>query len=467
MKTLVAGNGRRRGLTLACIATAILLLGGGAASAQRLTHRLLPRDQIARLGLTRAWFAQVELDSSQHHVVRAILSGDQLFVLTSAGTLHAIQALTGETMWVAPLGNPNWPSLGPTASKDLVAFVNGATLYVLKRANGQPAIVRRIGGATGAAPAISPTYCFVPMVTGRLEGYPMADAALPPWFYQSHGRAMTAPLVTDMSVVWTTSSGHIYVANSISPGIRYRVETDSEIVASPSYRSPIVFVATYGGEVLALHETTGAELWKFAAEYPIIHSPAAVGGRVFVTSLRPALFAVDGASGQHLWSAPKVAQFAAASHERVYAIDNLNALVVLDAASGALLNRMPTDGRSKALVNDQTDRFYLVSNDGKVQCLHEIGAVTPIYHNLPAETAPAQTAPVAPAAAEPAEPAAAPTDNPFGILPAATPAGTDDPFGGGAQPPAGGAAPGGVPANPPPGDGGNPFGDNPLGGGQR
>jgi outer membrane protein assembly factor BamB len=437
------------------LAAAVLVSLYACESSAQVASRLLQRDQIARLGLTRAWFGQVDMDASRHKVARAVVAGDQIFVLTTGGTLQAFHAHTGETMWVASHGNPDWPSLGPAANEDLVAFVNGSTLYVLKRSNGEPTIVRRIGGATGAAPALSRTFCFVPMLNGRLEGYSLASSTAQPWFYQSQGRATTAPLATDSSLVWTTNIGHAYVANGLVPGIRFRIETGSEIEASPSFRSPIVFVGTLNGEVIALHEQTGAEQWRFATAFPISRSPAAVGGRVFVTTQRPALFAVDLVTGQPMWQSPRITQFAAASAERVYAFDNLNALVVLDAASGAVLNRMPSDGRSTALVNDQTDRLYLVSSDGKVQCLHEIGLTLPLVHTPPPPT-PAATTPANPTESAPARPVAPPSaeEDPFGAPPAAPRAAPgDDPFGGGATPPA---------AGPPPATNTPPVGESPL-----
>ncbi|MEX2316678.1 MAG: hypothetical protein WD669_05975, partial [Pirellulales bacterium] len=161
------------------------------------------------------------------------------------------------------------------------------------------------------------------------------------------------------------------------------------------------------------------------------------GGRIYVTSTQPALSAVDAATGAPQWTATKITQFAAASRERVYTIDSLGALVVLDAASGATLDRMPTDRNSMALVNDQTDRLYLVSESGLVQCLHELGVVQPIYHNPPAEAPPvtsgvAKPAPAA-APAQAAEPATTPAAvpaadaNPFGEVPARS--ADDNPFG--------------------------------------
>jgi len=452
MQTILGGNKWRWALA-AALAAVFAAASPGAAEAQ-LNGRLLPRQQVARLGLTRAWFAQVQLDKARAHVERAILAGDQLLVLTSAGTLQSINALTGETLWVAPFGDPEHPSLGPTANDQFVALVNGSTLYVLDRLDGRPVIVRSTRGVPGAAPALSREYCFVPMATGRIEGYPVRDQKLAPWYYQSYGQAMVAPLVTDLSVVWSTDRGFVYVGDATHPGIRYRLETSSEIVAPPAFRRPFVFAATISGEIFAVHESTGARRWKFAAGYPILRAPAAVGARVFVTTLKPALYAVDAATGDALWEAPNIAQFAAASHERVYAMDGFGSLVVLDAASGATLNRMATDGNSDALVNDQTDRLYLVSDDGLVQCLHELGADQPLYHNPP-ETEPTQEAdstttprPTTPPETVAPQPRTNPdAENPFGNLGGAS---------GGAAP--GGGAPNGAgPGAGDAGDGGNPF----------
>ena len=69
-----------------------------------------------------------------------------------------------------------------------------------------------------------------------------------------------------------------------------------------------------------------------------------------------------------------------------------SALVVLDAATGRVLGTMPNDEKTMALVNDQTDRIYLVSADGMVQCFHEIGADKVTYHNPPEPPAPAEGA---------------------------------------------------------------------------
>ena len=346
-------------------------------------QRLVSREQARHLGLDRAWFAQVRLDPARNHVARAVLTSERLTVLTSAGIVHEFHANTGETLWTASIGNPSFPSLGPAVSEQHVALLNGSTLYVLDRADGRPIKVRRVGGAPGAAPGLGTEHVFVPLLNGRIEGYPLDEEILTPWYYQSNGRAIVPPLVTPQSLIWSTASGHLYVAKLQELGLRFRLETGSDVLAQPAYRKPLIYVATASGEVFAMHEDTAARHWKYATGFPVNRAPAAVADRVYVTSQQPALHCVDAETGNAFWEAPDVTQFAAASRTRVYGVDELDALVVLDAATGALLARMPTEGTLNALVNDQTDRLYLVTEDGAVQCLHEIGAKEPLFHHPP------------------------------------------------------------------------------------
>src|SRR5215216_1787253 len=145
-------------------------------------RRLISQDEAARLGLTRAWFTQVRLNAAHTHVERAVLEGDRLTVLTSAGVVQELEALTGKTFWTAPIGNENYPSLGPAGNEKYVAVLNGSTLYVLDRKDGKPAIIRSVGSAPGAAPALSEQYVFVPLVSGRIEALSLVNQKASPWY---------------------------------------------------------------------------------------------------------------------------------------------------------------------------------------------------------------------------------------------------------------------------------------------
>ena len=389
------------------IALVALGLSAPVLSAANLNSRMIPHEEAQQLGLTRAWFGHIDLDPARNHVERAILTGNRLTVLTSAGVVQEFDAETGQSLWTAPIGNENYPSLGPTASDKYVALVNGSTLYVLDRADGRPIIIRRVGGAPGAAPALSQEFVFVPLVRGRIEAYPLSlDKKTAPWYYQSYGRMMVAPLATPETVVWTTDAGYLYVGNSTKAGMRYRMETGSDIVAPPAFLKPYVFVASTSGEVFAMQEDSGIRRWKYSTGFPIERTPAPVGDRVFVSTAEPSMHCINALTGDMLWEAPRVSQFAAASKTKVYGVDDLGALVVLDGASGRQLGRIAVDRPIHSLVNQDTDRLFLISREGVIECLREIDSKEPFVHPKPVATAP----PVAGETAEPAAEAAAMDD---------------------------------------------------------
>src|SRR5215212_8065149 len=131
-----AYHGHREAISVVFTAAAlVLVLFAGEARSER---RLIGQEEAAHLGLTRAWFTQVRLNSAFSHIERAVLEGDRLTVLTSAGVVQELDALTGKTYWTAPIGNENYPSLGPAGNDKFVAIVNGSTLFVLDRADGKP-----------------------------------------------------------------------------------------------------------------------------------------------------------------------------------------------------------------------------------------------------------------------------------------------------------------------------------------
>jgi outer membrane protein assembly factor BamB len=440
-------------------AIAIIALFGGLATAHaQVSSGLISQQQARTIGLERAWYSSAQVDPAHSTFVRWILSHDQIVLLSNAGVVQLLDANTGQTMWTSDVGNPNYPSLGPAANEEFIALVNGSTLYLLDRHSGQPVNEIRLGSAPGGGPALGKDYVYAPLLSGRIEGHPLHDAKAPPWYYQSYGRALVRPLATPDSIVWGTDAGILCVGRIHAPGVRFRVEASGGFDAAPAYRAPLIYAVSRIGELLAVDERTGAIRWRYVTGFPTDRAPAAVGDRVYVASERPTLHCVDAATGIEQWEAAGISQFAAAGKSHIYGIDQYGALTEADATTGAVNGHIQTGETMTALVNDQTDRVYLITGHGLVQCLHEIGAKDPLqYGPVPPPAAPtekpqagaeyhggAQPAPKPESrpAAKPAAPPQPGPENPFGAAP--PDAGDASPFG-----PATPATPPQKPANPP------------------
>jgi len=341
---------------------------------------LVDSERAGRHGLERAWFAQVNVDATQGRVSHWTLHNDQLFSLSTSGTLQALDAETGQSLWTVRVGAPDGVFAGPSVNEKFVALTSGTKLYVLDRKDGHVLWSRFLGSAAAAAPALSERYAFVGLLNGQVEGYPLVNLKQSIWRHQSIGRIFYSPTVTGKVVSWPTDRGFLYVAQADQPRVLFRVETNNEIVAPAAEWESYLFVASRDGYLYCMHEFSGAELWRVSMGYPIVTKPAAVAGKAYVASEEPALYSIDSESGRLLWSAVGATQFVTLGAEHVYGMGRFGGLLILDKQTGGVISRLAVGEGTTGLVNDQSDRIYLVSETGLVQCLRERRAKEPTYY---------------------------------------------------------------------------------------
>ncbi len=429
----------------------VLALAGTLLACERLLAasrgQIIPETTAIRHGLARPWFTQVQVDQARGRITHIVLDAGTLFVQTDQSVLHAVDAETGQTLWAEQIGRRGHPSLPAAASEYFVAVVNGSYLYVANRQNGKVLWRTQLKGAPGAGAALSDERVYVPMLDGLVYSYllePMEDPReelgiiqqqeltpeeeeareaerresiqikqefVAPLVCQSFGRSMVQPIVTHRTededyLAWPTDRGLLFVATVVRLEekflVRYRLETGAAIAAQPTYLPPnpnvvadsgVIFVASRDGFVHALAEKPGTHLWRFSTAEPILQPPVPVEGSVFVVTQPGGMYCVDAKTGLETWFAYQIDQFIAASKDRIYAVDKLDRIVVLNAATGARLDTIPARGMDIKLLNMQTDRIYLASRTGLIQCLHEVGLPEPIRHNQVPEAAPAAAPP--------------------------------------------------------------------------
>ena len=449
-----------------------------------------------RHGLTRAWHAQVQLDLGRSRVKHIVLDRGTLFVQTDRAMLQAIDAETGQTLWAVQVGQRNHPSLAPSANGEVVAVINGSTLYIVSRFTGKLLWKSGIDGAPGAGAELSDWRAYVVLTDGKMLAYRLEEARrtsedrkldpeatpedeeavaakgredyrlkqerVPTLSCQSWGRALVQPVVTRQNageefVAWPTDRGYMFVARinrktETEFAIEYKLTTEAGIAARPSYLQPnpnvpgdpgLIFIPSRDGFVHALDDKNGSALWRFSTGEPILERVAVIGQNVYVSTQPGGMYCLGSKTGIQHWWAPQVMQFIAAAKERIYAADKLGRMLVIDARTGARIDALDIISHPIRLMNLQTDRIYLASETGLVQCFHEIEQVGPLDHLQPLEPAPpagedkkatAQplVQPVQPVQAQPGVAPPAKPEDPFGSKKGP---GMDDPFGGGADDP--------------------------------
>ena len=367
-----------------------------------------------------------------------------LYVMTDQAVVQAIDAETGRTRWTTPIGNPLYPSEAPGANDKYVAVVNGAALCVLDKNDGTLRWRQRTAGAPGAGPVVTTRFVVVPMVSGAIEAYELEDYRQPPWIFKSLGRAVVQPIYTGRNIAWPTDRGFLYVAEGDRSSVRFRLETGNAIVAQAALLPPNrIVTASTDGYVYCVNENSGAIQWRFSTGEPIVRPPAVIGDSVFVVTDDHSCYRLSAADGKPQWWTTGIRAILSASQKRLYCLSRAGRLTILDLATGAGLGSLPTEKFDLTFYNKQTDRIFLGSRTGLMQCLRETSQQWPVIHpGVLREQTPAGPAAPKPKRAEeppPPEEKEPATVDPFGIEESKAkraPAKTDDadPFGSPAPP---------------------------------
>jgi hypothetical protein len=326
------------------------------------------KEELGRLGV------EAEL------VERADTPVTTLYAVTDRGVIHALDAETGQTVWMTSVGLPRHPTLGVGVNEELVAVLNGTTLYILDRHDGSVRWTRRTAGIPGAAPAMTGTFCFVPMFNGAVEAFNLANPAHFAGIYQSTGRVLHQPLVTPTKISWPTDRGALYVGYAHQYGILYRLETERSIEARPAFANELFYFGTRDAYFYAMRERDGGIAWTLTLGEPILQSPVVMDKQLFVVGANGTLFCRDSLTGVGLWEFPGIRQFLSASSDRVYCIGLDDSLVILNRESRALLGKIDAHSLNFRKTNIYTDRIYLATRTGMLQCFHELEREFPEFH---------------------------------------------------------------------------------------
>jgi hypothetical protein len=270
-------------------------------------------------------------------------------------------------------------------------------------------------GVPGAGPRLSDELVFVPTLSGFVECYQLHDPSSPVMRYNTAGKIEVRPTVSENVASWPTSDGKVYTANANILGIRSRRELGSKILAPTVTASPnLLIAASADGFVECLDELRLKPIWRFSTGEAVLHPPVVVGSNLFVVTEASEMYCIDPKTGAERWLSPGVIQFLSASEKRVYCCDEFGRLLILDLATGGQVARLDSATGEVKLINPYTDRIFIGSRTGVLQCLREPQLDRPMVHIAQKAKKPAAAPPEAPATRPGATPSTGGDVSPFG-----------------------------------------------------
>lgn len=401
----------------------------------------------------------------------------RLYSVATDGTLECRDAETGEPVWLVRVGDRRLPYGAIGVNEDYLSVTNGANLIQVEAATGEVMDEVATLGAPLFGAINSGQWAMIPTIGGGVEGYPLSDPTRYPFREIVAGNTLALPTKAPGStkIAWGTDRGYVYAMEMQGrPSVEFRLNTDGIVsgrIASAS--GDRFFFGSEAGQIYALRATrSGTVLWSLPVGEPFYNEPLVAGEQLFIRSTYGNLFSVGIETGIMDWElpSPNVADLLGAFGNHIFITTLTGSLAVVDRETGRRIASYHQVRPHRLLVNKVTDRLYLVSASGEVQCLKPVDSDLPTFNIQPDMKPPEPvekdtkkkqgTSPFDPGASDPfgADPFGAGAADPFG-------AGGADPFGAGAGGGAGGGAMddpfgGGGDAG---GDMADPFGGNPFG----
>ena len=380
------------------------------------------RAVLDRLNMDLAWSIRLKTEGHKDGLFSVqMLPGpgkQQLIAQTLRGDVIALDAETGDPLWVTPVGTP-YELARPVAFNSQVIFTTRKDrLFVLDRETGRQALwdIEKDSGLPvwgmplesipSAGPTADEQMLFVCMET-RVSGYFVPD-------FRTLGRLrareetkeapkrMPSPQVrrdwtsvlaprqfSQPPLLWrdllglVADDGTFLVLNRPDGAEGYGYQVEKPVVAPAAQHGSMAYVGSMDYQLYAFDMSMRRLTWRFTATAPVALPVQATDRDVYVSPDRVGLYRLDRASGGERWLARDARRFLATNGKFVYAFDRFGNLLVLDHARGTQLAKWDTRDYVFPVPNEWTDRLYLAAHNGLIVCLHHRDYPTPLKIKTP------------------------------------------------------------------------------------
>lgn len=268
------------------------------------------------------------------------------YVGDSNGTLHALDAATGEEIW----------TFQGDSSLEITPAMIGTTIYI-PSANGTLYAIDTLSGKEQwtfdkkLSDFATPSYDDGVLYAGSLDGNLYAiDAATgdEKWHFTAAGPLSRCTAVADGVVYTGAEDGFLYAIDEHTGKELWKYDTQQEVVGTPTVANGTVYVAKPGGPLFALDAKTGKVRFSFDTPEQAGVTPAAVDGTtLYVGSPDSSFYALNAITGELEWSFAtqgRITGTPAIVDGVLYGASFDNHLYALDATTGAELWNLPMDG---------------------------------------------------------------------------------------------------------------------------
>ena len=324
---------------------------------------------------------------------------DRLYITTEDGIAAALDASTGETLWIYEIKTPSDSAPAVTAEAIYVG-ARDHRLVALNREDGTLMWERNLGNIVLGSAIVVDGTVYIGSTNSKLEALDAATGE-PRWSARIKGWVVGHP-ASDGSVIAAASLGERFITVEPDTGRRRLVfYSGTPVVGGPVIADGLAYFVTNRGGVWAVDPTAVSRpfsrfayvakfnffYWRLLKNAPqqtgsawvgsalgrVKYSPVYADGKLMVVNEKGLVRALDGATGEEIWEHALEAEVSA---EPVAAGDVLliatatRRLLALDVDTGELAWEYPLDGGGlSAAPAIKGGTLYLPMADGRLVAL--------------------------------------------------------------------------------------------------
>ena len=325
------------------------------------------------------------VEAPQVMVDQYTLPESTVYLLTNTGGVKAIDADTGKIRWQNQVGDASLRAVGIGADNAHVAVLIGKSMYCLNAENGKLLWSTKCRHAPSAPPSVAEEFIYVPLLNGRLEKFEIENKGALSKAFVGVGEGISRPVVTELTVSWSTGNGQMHVAGRWDgKTVAYKLQAEDGFESAASFDKGTFYAGSLDGFIYAVDEKRGSVRWQVSTGAAIKDSPVPLGDSVYVINTNNELFKLSAKNGSMAsgWEQPRtgISRFIGAGKTQMFVLDKAGNLKILSQESGAVLSSVPFGQVDKILVNRQSNRLYVASRRGTIQCIREVSSPIPHFH---------------------------------------------------------------------------------------
>lgn len=357
-----------------------------AQSGSRLSSGLLDEERLVQRGLTREWWSQAVMNYRRDKVTHVTNDERNVYVQCNNGVLTTFDAESGKQKWATRVGQADSPSLAASTNDEMLFVWSRATLYMLNKETGQVLKTYDLPNQPSTSAQADAEQIYLGCLDGSMYAFDIKTGKQN-WRYRTSARIVVPAMPNGISVLFASTNGSLYAVEASTRNVVFEFETDNSVTAPIGRYKQLALLASEDYKLYAVDSRNGSQAWSapFLSGGRIKLAPVVIGDDVFLTPENRGLYRIAAEDGAERWYHEGIQRFLAASPQRVYGIDRLNNLVVMDRETGETINGLSLGRLSIHVTNDRTDRIYLATTTGKIVCVRETSRPLPHYHLHPEE----------------------------------------------------------------------------------